>query len=357
VYDDESERTPEFNIDYALEEVVTNNGGSPGPTPGQGGPPSSNAGASPPAPTATFMSPPPDARQYLDSDNDVTPRYRAVNDVIGSATTPGPIPREFEDELHLQIGEEPATYKEAAQHEPWRRAMQDEMDSILDNGTWRLETLPAGHRAIGLKWVYKVKKNSAGEIIKCKARLVAKGYVQHQGVDFEEVFAPVARIESVRLLLALATQEGWAVHHMDFKSAFLNGELQEEVYVKQPEGFAVEGQEHKVLRLAKALYGLRQDPRAWNAKLDQTLRALGFTNSNSEHAVYTRGHGSSRLLVGVYVDDLIITGSDASEIDTFKLQMQGQFKMSDLGLLSFYLGIEVLQREDGICISQSGYAR
>jgi hypothetical protein len=161
-------------------------------------------------------------------------------------------------------------------------------------------------------------------------------------VDFEEVFAPVARMESVRLLLALAAQEGWAVHHMDVKLAFLNGELQEEVFVKQLEGFVIEGHEHKVLRLAKALYGLRQAPRVWNAKLDQTLRALGFTNSNFEHAVYTRGHGSSRLLVGVYVDDLIITGSDASEIATFKLHMQGQFKMSDLGLLSFYLGIEVL---------------
>jgi hypothetical protein len=201
-----------------------------------------------------------------------------------------------------------------------------------------------------------VKKNSAGEIIKCKARLVAKGYVQQQGVDFEEVFTSVAWMESIRLLLALTAQEGWAVHHMDVKSAFLNGELQEEVFIKQPEGFIIEGHEHKVLRLAKALYGLRQAPRAWNTKLDQTLRALGFTNSNSEHAVYTRGHGSSRLLVDVYVDDLIITGSDASEIATFKLQMQGQFKMSDLRLLSFYLGIEVLQREDGIRISQAGYA-
>jgi hypothetical protein len=147
------------------------------------------------------------------------------------------------------------------------------------------------------------------------------------------------------------------VHHMDVKSAFLNDELQEEVYVRQPQGFVVNGQEHKVLRLVKALYGLKQAPRTWNVKLDQTLRALGFINSNSEHAVYARGHGTSRLLVGVYVDDLIITGSDITEIATFKLQMQGQFKMSDLGLLSFYLGIEVQQRQNGICISQAGYAR
>ncbi|KAF0926070.1 hypothetical protein E2562_021786 [Oryza meyeriana var. granulata] len=120
-------------------------------------------------------------------------------------------------------------------------------------------------------WVYKVKKNAAGEVIKHKARLVAKGYVQQPGVDFDEVFAPVARIESVHLLLALAAQEGWPVHHMDVKSAFLNGELIEEVYVRQPPGFTVAGHEDKVLHLDKALYGLRQAPRAWNAKLDETL--------------------------------------------------------------------------------------
>ncbi|KAF0888781.1 hypothetical protein E2562_017781 [Oryza meyeriana var. granulata] len=145
-------------------------------------------------------------------------------------------------------------------------------------------------------WVYKVKKNAAGEVIKHKARLVAKGYVQQPGVDFDEVFAPVARIESVRLLLALAAQEGWPVHHMDVKSAFLNGELIEEVYVRQPPGFTVAGHEDKVLRLDKALYGLRQAPRAWNAKLDETLVTLGFNHSASEHAVYARGKGASRLL-------------------------------------------------------------
>ncbi|KAF0921521.1 hypothetical protein E2562_009262 [Oryza meyeriana var. granulata] len=147
-------------------------------------------------------------------------------------------------------------------------------------------------------WVYKVKKNAAGEVIKHKAWLVAKGYVQQPGVDFDEVFAPVARIESVRLLLALAAQEGWPVHHMDVKSAFLNGELIEEVYVRQPPGFTVAGHEDKVLRLDKALYGLRQAPRAWNAKLDETLVALGFSHSASEHAIYARGKGASRLLMG-----------------------------------------------------------
>jgi hypothetical protein len=181
--------------------------------------------------------------------------------------------------------------------------------------------------------------------------------VQQQGKDFDEVFAPVARIETVRLLLALAAQEGWPVHHMDVKSAFLNGELVEEVYVRQPPGFVAAGQEEKVLHLDKALYGLRQAPRAWNAKLDESLVALGFSHSASEHAVYARGEGAKRLLVGVYVDDLIITGNDATEIAKFKEQMSSRFKMSDLGLLCFYLGIEVQQGEHGISLSQAGYAR
>jgi hypothetical protein len=128
--------------------------------------------------------------------------------------------------------------------------------------------LPNGQKPIGVKWVYKLKKDAHGSIVKHKARLVAKWYVQKEEIDFEEVFAPVAMLDSVRLLLALATQEGWKVHHMDVKSAFLNGELREEVYVSQPPGFAVKGQEHKVYKVNKAIYGFKQAPRAWNTKLD-----------------------------------------------------------------------------------------
>jgi hypothetical protein len=140
--------------------------------------------------------------------------------------------------------------------------MDEELGSIRDNNTWKLVDLPNNHKAIGLKWVYKIKKDAEGNLVKHKERLLAKGYVQEHGVDFEEVFAPVARMESVRLFMALAAQESWKLHHMDVKSAFLNGELEEEVYVKQPPGYIKEGEEHKVLKLHKALYGLRQAPRA-----------------------------------------------------------------------------------------------
>jgi hypothetical protein len=161
----------------------------------------------------------------------------------------------------------------------------------------------------------------------------------------------------VRLLLALAAWEGWPIHHKDVKSAFLNGELAEEVYVHQPPGFVIDGQEDKVLRLDKALYGLHQASRAWNAKLDETLVALGFSHSTSEQAVYARGEGVSWLLVGIYVDDLIITGNNDTIIANFKQQMSSRFEMSDLGLLSFYLGIQVKQGSNGISLSQSAYVR
>jgi hypothetical protein len=176
----------------------------------------------------------------------------------------------------LVKGEEPATFKQAEGDQAWQQAMKEELKFIEENQTWELVDLPAWHRAIGLKWVYKLKKNAQGVIVKHKARLVTKGYVQKEEVDYEEVFAPVSRLDLVRLLLALAAQENWKVYHMDDKLAFLNGDLNEEVYVLQPPSFVIEGQEHKVFRMNKALYGLKQAPRAWNTKLDQTLRCFSF---------------------------------------------------------------------------------
>ena len=291
-----------------------------------------------------------------DHDDDAPLRFRRIDNVLGEAETPELAHRDLEERLLLASDAEPASFEEAMRHDCWRHAMLDEMTSIEASGTWRLVEPPARTRPIGLKWVFKTKKDAAGIVTKHKARLVAKGYIQRQGIDFDEVFAPVARLESVRLLLAHAACQGWAVHHMDVKSAFLNGVLQEEVYVEQPPGFVLHGHENKVLHLVKALYGLRQAPRAWYAKLDESLIGLGFRRSASEHAVYLRGTGARRLVVGVYVDDLIIAGGNQVDIDTFKDQMKATFKMSDLGLLHYYLGLEMSQTEAGITICQSSYA-
>jgi hypothetical protein len=163
-------------------------------------------------------------------------------------------------------------------------------------------------------------------------------------------------MEAVRLLLALTAQEGWKVHHMDVKTVFLNRDLQEEVFVEQPLGFTRSSQKHMVLHLHKALYGLHQAPRAWNKKLHEKLCALGFVRSESDYAIYCRGVRKDRLVVGVYVDDLVIRGSNSEEIQKFKLLMAKAFKMSDLSLLTYYLGIEVDQGEQGMTLSQGNYA-
>jgi len=212
--------------------------------------------------------------------------------------------------------------------------MNSELQAIEDNNTWFWSDLPNGHLAIGLKWVFKVKRDATGNVVKHKARLVAKGYAQKEGVDFDEVFAPVARLETVRVLLALAAHGNWEVHRMDVKSAFLNGDLQEVVYVKQPPGFQNSETARKVLKLNKALYGLKQAPRAWNARLDSELVSLGFSKCKVEHAVYRKVAGDSLLVMGEYVDDLIICGHCVSKITEFKQKMMQTFSMSDLGCLA-----------------------
>ena len=179
---------------------------------------------------------------------------------------------EIESErLLMVINEEPWDYDDAKKLNVWVDACKDESFSIKKNKTWDLVELRAGVKPIGLKWVFKINRNADGSINKFKARLVANGYVQKHGVDYDEVFAPVARIETIRLIIGLAASKGWKIHHLDVKIVFLHGDLKEEVYVSQPQGFVVKGQENKVYKLKKALYGLRQAPRIWNVKLNQIL--------------------------------------------------------------------------------------
>ncbi|RVW33826.1 Retrovirus-related Pol polyprotein from transposon RE1 [Vitis vinifera] len=183
------------------------------------------------------------------------------------------------------------------------------------------------------------------------------GYAQMFGVDFYETFAPVARLDTIRMLLALATQKGWNIHQMDVKSTFLNGYLEEEIFVEQREGFIVKGMEEKVYLLKKALYGLKQAPRAWYSGIDSHLLGLGFTKSLSEFTLYFKKVCDETLVVSLYVDDLLVTGSNMKQIDNFKKEMKDVFEMIDLGRMTFFLGMEVQQKQNEIFICQQKYAK
>lgn len=216
---------------------------------------------------------------------------------------------------------EPGYYNEAATDPNWIEAMQEELKMIEKNQTWDLVNRPQHKKVIGVKWVYKTKLNADGSINKHKARLVVKGYAQVYGVDFSDTFAPVARLDTIRLILEIAAQKRWTVFQLDVKSAFLNGYLEEEIFVEQPEGFVVQGQEDKVYLLKKALYGLKQAPRAWYSRIDEHLQNLGFMRSLSESTLYIKHSHADILIVSLYVDDLLVTGSNVKQVDQFKQEM------------------------------------
>ena len=252
---------------------------------------------------------------------------------------------------------EPDCYEEAVKEEKWQEAMKEEMNAITKNATWSLVELPEGRNIIGLKWIFKTKLNADGSINRCKARLVAKGYAQVEGIDYEETFSPVARFETIRVVLALAAQWKLQVFQLDVKSAFLNGDLQEEVYVDQPQGFTKKGEEHKVFKLHKALYGLKQAPRAWYGKIDSFFAQNNFTRSENEPTLYVKRRDESEfLIVCLYVDDIIYLSSSSSMLTEFKESMMQQFEMTDLGRLKYFLGLEISQDESGIFMSQKKYA-
>eukprot|EP00253_Pinus_taeda_P014032 PITA_14032 len=233
--------------------------------------------------------------------------------------------------------------------------MNEEIGAIEKSKTWELVDLPKGKDAIGVKWVYKTKSNAEGKIDRNKARLVVKGYKQQQGKDYDETFAPVARMETVRTVLSTVAQHKWEIYQMDVKSAFLNGVLKEEAYVEQPPGYEVDGQEHKACKLKKALYGLKQAPRAWYNRIDAYLIENGFDKCDGEPTLYIKENDGKILIVVLYVDDLIFTSNDASLIANFKAVMKSEFEMTDLGFLRYFLGIKVDQSENGVFISQVKY--
>jgi Reverse transcriptase (RNA-dependent DNA polymerase)/gag-polypeptide of LTR copia-type/Zinc knuckle len=262
------------------------------------------------------------------------------------------------NEAMIVTTDEPTTYNEAMSskdNKKWQDAMKEEMLSLEENNTWKLVKLPPGCKAIDNRWVFHIKQSADGSVERYKARLVAKGYSQRAGIDYEETFSPVARFDTIRSVLSVVATENLHIAQFDVKTAFLYGTLDEEIYMKQPEGFN-DGSDH-VCRLERSLYGLKQSSRCWNKRFVDHLMKLGFTQSEADPCLYVRHKSGRTLIVVLYVDDGIVAATYDEDCQNFLKNLTTEFKIT-AGPVSCFLGIEIKQQKDGsIFITQETYAR
>lgn len=252
------------------------------------------------------------------------------------------------------IEAKPSSFKEVAHEEVWKKAMQEEYQSIMKNGVWEIVPKSTDKSVVTSKWIYKIKHAIDGSIYKYKARFVARGFYQKEGIDYEETFAPIARYTTIRSLVSFTATMGWNIHQMDVKTTFLNGNIDVEVYIEQPKGFEVNSRDSHVCKLKKTLYGLKQAPRAWYARMDAYLLRIGFMMSSADLNLYIKVMNNEPVIILLYVDDLFITGVER-RIQECKKMLAIENKMKDLGLMYYYLGLEVWQRPREIYLVQGKY--
>ncbi|RVW25921.1 Retrovirus-related Pol polyprotein from transposon RE1 [Vitis vinifera] len=205
----------------------------------------------------------------------------------------------------------PNTIQEALKISEWKKAVQDEIDALEKNGTWTITDLPVGKRPVGCKWIFTIKYKADGSVERFKARLVARGFTQSYGIDYQETFAPVAKLNTIRILLSLAVNQDWCLQQLDIKNAFLNGDLEEEVYMEIPPGFEESMAKNQVCKLQKSLYGLKQSPRAWFDRFTKAVLKLGYKQGQADHTLFVKkSHAGKLAILIVYVDDIILSGND-----------------------------------------------
>ncbi|KAI3754579.1 hypothetical protein L1987_54366 [Smallanthus sonchifolius] len=296
----------------------------------------------------------------VNADNAIAENIELDNAVEDSSTlneeSPDQNQSNLEEGIQLEVVE-PKKIDEALKHSRWIEAMQEELLQFKRQDVWKLVDLPPGKYAIGTRWVFRNKQDERGIVVKNKARLVAQGYTQEEGIDYDEVFTPVARLEAIRIFLAYAASKNFTVYQMDVKSAFLYGKIGEEVYVKQPPGFIDPAHPTQVFKLDKALYGLHQAPRAWYETLSGYLLSNNFRRGAIDQTLFIKDEGGEILLVQIYVDDIIFGSTRKQLCKDFEILMHSKFEMSSMGELNFFLGLQVKQVPNGIFISQSKYVK
>ncbi|KAL8144668.1 hypothetical protein AgCh_003023 [Apium graveolens] len=273
------------------------------------------------------------------------------------------LPSTFVNSITAVKALEPTTFKQAAQFSEWCTAMNTELAALEANHTWEIVPLPPHKKVVGCKWLYKVKYLPDGKIDRYKARLVAKWFTKTEGLDFFDTFAPVAKMTTFRVLLALAARQNWDITQLDVTNAFLHGSLYEEVFMDIPQGYVISNEilqkypgAQLVCKLIKSLYGLRQAPREWFDTLSTALLEFGFTQSFSDSSLFVLKRGSQLIMMLVYVDDMILTGNNSELMSQVKLFLASKFKIKDLGSLKYFLGIEIKRTAAGIFIHQNKYS-
>lgn len=267
------------------------------------------------------------------------------------------IPARLQDCIFVcDTSEIPDTYEKAiaSNEAEWKKAMKSEIESLKENSTWELSDLPKDRRAIPCKWVYKIKLNADGSIDRYKARLVVKGYSQREGVDYQQTFAPVTRMATIRSVISVAASENLKLAQFDVSTAFLYGELKEDIYMLQPKGF--DDGSGRVCKLKRSLYGLKQAPRCWNQRFGQFIEKLGFKPSNADPCLYFNNVNGRKMILALYVDDGLVAASDQQELDEFLSKLKDEFKIRS-SEANYFLGLEIQRSSDGIKISQEAYAK
>nr|KYP51628.1 Retrovirus-related Pol polyprotein from transposon TNT 1-94 [Cajanus cajan] len=232
--------------------------------------------------------------------------------------------------------------------------MQTEIDALVLNKTWDVVEPPPNIKPIGCKWVYKIKRNPDGSIERYKARLVAKGYSQIEGVDYFDTFSPVVKMATIRVVLAIASVHRWTLQQLDVSNAFLHGDLTEDVYMSLPPGFSGQSST-QCCKLHKSLYGLKHASRCWYDKLSHLLFTCGYQQAQADHNLFIKASNSAITVLIIYVDDIVLTGNSDSEITAIKHALHTHFRIKDLGILKYFLGIEVAHSEAGISLCQHKY--
>ena len=251
-----------------------------------------------------------------------------------------------ESESDLGIENDPVTFSQAmndVNSDKWLEAMKDELKSMVHNEVWDLVELPEGHRKVGCKWVFKTKRDSRDNLERYKARLVAKGFTQKDGVNYKETFSPVSKKDSFRIFMALAAHYDLELYQMDVKTAFLNGNLNEEVYMDQPMGFIEKGKEHMVCKLKRSIYGLKQASRQWYLKFNDTIVSFGFEENIIDRCIYLKVCGSKFIFLILYVDDILLATNDLHLLHETKRFLSNNFEIKDMGEVTYVIGIEIFR--------------